>query len=40
MPSVDKQMITYDNVDHMPFHDGEHLQIILKDIVSWMDYRG
>ena len=33
----DKQMITYDDVDHNPLQDGEYISLIIKDVVSWLD---
>lgn len=39
IPVTDKQMMTYDEVNHSIFQDGEYLPLIVRDIVSWMDAR-
>lgn len=33
----DKDIITYDDVDHLLLHDGEYLPFITKDIISWLN---
>ena len=35
--SKSKQMITYDEIDHGIFIDGEYMPLVVKDIVDWMD---
>ena len=37
IPQKDKQMITYDDVTHDMLQDGEYLNLMVNDIVSWMD---
>jgi alpha-beta hydrolase superfamily lysophospholipase len=37
IPVRDKNMITYDDVDHMMFQDGEYLSVVTNDILSWLD---
>lgn len=39
LPQPDKQMITYDEVDHNIWQDGEYLNLIMHDLVSWMNIR-
>jgi len=39
IPVTDKQMMTYDEVNHSIFQDGEYLPLVVRDIVSWMDAR-
>lgn len=35
--SKSKQMITYDEIDHGIFIDGEYMPLVVKDIVDWMN---
>jgi acylglycerol lipase len=37
IPIRDKMMITYDDVDHSLFQDGEYISLIMKDVVDWLD---
>lgn len=30
-------MMTYDEIDHGIFIDGEYMPLVVKDIVDWMD---
>ena len=39
LPQPDKQMITYDDVDHNIWQDGEYLGLLFNDIISWMHIR-
>ena len=37
VPVQDKDIITYDDVDHLMLIDGEYLPFIAKDLVSWFN---
>ena len=39
IPQKDKQMLTYDDVDHQLLQDGEYISLIVHDVVSWMNQR-
>jgi len=40
IPCEDKTMITYDEIDHSIFQDGEYLPLVVKDISDWIAMRG
>ena len=33
----DKDIITYDDLDHMLIHDAEYLPLIQKDLIGWFN---
>lgn len=37
--AADKHIISYDDVDHCLFLDGEYMPLIVKDMAAWMDMR-
>jgi len=37
VPLTDKDIITYDDLDHFIIHDREYLPLITKDLVGWFN---